>query len=99
VLEANARQDTLIYWLRDTMLINQDTLRMEVQYLMSDTLGVLFQKTDTLELLPKLSYEKRMKEKQKEFEKWQKDQNRKKKRGESYDSIPPHDTLTDEHLG
>jgi hypothetical protein len=93
VLEANARQDTLIYWLRDTMLINQDTLRMEVQYLMSDTLGVLFQKTDTLELLPKLSYEKRMKEKQKEFEKWQKDQNRKKKRGESYDSIPPHTPL------
>lgn len=93
VLEANARQDTLIYWLRDTMLINQDTLRMEVQYLMSDTLGVLFQKIDTLELLPKLSYEKRMKEKQKEFEKWQKDQNRKKKRGESYDSIPPRTPL------
>ena len=89
VLEANLKQDTLYYWLRDTMLINQDTLRMEVQYLMSDSTGLLVNQTDTLELLPKMGYEKRMREKQKELERWQKDQNRKKKRGEAYDSIPP----------
>ena len=35
ILEASQKQDTLVYWLRDTALINQDTLRMEVQYLMS----------------------------------------------------------------
>ena len=93
VLESNARQDTLVYWLRDTMLVNQDTLRMEMQYLMSDSTGALVNKTDTLELLPKMSYEKRQKEKMKELEKWQKEQNRKKKHGEAYDSIPPRTPL------
>jgi len=93
ILEANAQKDTLYYWLRDTMLVNQDTLRMEVQYLMSDSTGLLFNKTDTLELLPKQSYEKRQKEQLKELEKWQKEQNRKKKRGDAYDSIPPRTPL------
>ena len=93
ILEPTAKQDTIVYWLRDSALINQDTLRMELQYLMSDSVGVLFNKTDTLELLPKMSYEKRQKEKQKELEKWQKEQNRKKKRGEAYDSIPPRTPL------
>lgn len=87
VLEASERQDTLLYWLCDTALVNQDTLRMEVQYLMTDTAGVLFNKTDTLELLPKMSYEKRLKEQAKEHEKWQKEQDKKKKRGEPYDSV------------
>ena len=93
VLEPSARQDTLYYWLRDTALINQDTLRMEVQYLMSDSTGLLVNQTDTLELLPKVSFEKRQKELQKELEKWQKEQNRRKKRGDKYDSIPPRDPL------
>ena len=48
---------------------------------------------DTLELLPKVSFEKRQKELQKELEKWQKEQNRRKKRGDKYDSIPPRDPL------
>jgi uncharacterized protein (DUF2141 family) len=93
VLEASARQDTLFYWLRDTALVNQDTLRMEFQYLMSDSLGVLFSKTDTLELTPRMSYEKRMKEQQKELERWEKEQAKRKKRGEAYDSIPPRTPL------
>ena len=93
ILEASLKQDTLVYWLRDTTLVNQDTLRMEVQYLMTDTAGVLFNKTDTLEILPKVSYEKRMKEKAKELEKWEKEQQKKKKRGEAYDSIPPRRPL------
>lgn len=89
ILEPSQKRDTLVYWLRDTALVNQDTLRMEVQYLMSDTAGVLFNKIDTLEILPKVSYEKRMKEKTKELEKWEKEQQKRKRRGEAYDSIPP----------
>ena len=48
------------------MLVNQDTLRMQMQYLGTDTLGNLRLNTDTLELLSKTPYAKRMKEKQKE---------------------------------
>ena len=89
VIETGEKQDTIHYWLRDTALINQDTLRMEVSYRMTDSLGVLVQQTDTLEVLAKVSYEKRQKEFAKEMERWQKEQEKKKKREEKYDSIYP----------
>lgn len=93
VLEASAKNDTLIYWLADTTLVNQDTLRMELTYLMTDTLGALVSQTDTIEALTKVPYEKRQKEKQKAFEKWQKEQEKKKKRDQPYDSIIPPEFL------
>ena len=69
VIEANEKQDTIHYWLRDTVLVNQDTLSIEVSYMMTDTLGNLVSQTDTMEVLAKTPYEKRMKEKAKEIEK------------------------------
>lgn len=89
VIETQERQDTIHYWLRDTTLINQDTLRMEVTYMMTDTLGNLVSQTDTIEALAKIPYAKRQKDLAKEIEKWQKEQDRKKKREEDYDSIYP----------
>ncbi len=89
ILEANEKKDTITYWLRDTILVNTDSLEIEMTYRMTDTLGELVSQTDTLMLLPKLSYEKRMKQKEEEFEEWQKKENKKKKRGEAYDSIMP----------
>ena len=89
VIEANEKRDTIYYWLRDTMLVNRDSLEMEVQYRMTDTTGVLVNQTDTIEFLPKLSHEKRMKELKKEIDKWQKAQDKKKKNNQPYDSIYP----------
>ncbi len=89
VVEANEKRDTIYYWLRDTTLINRDTLEMEVQYRMTDTTGVLINNIDTLEFRPKLSYEKRMKEKKKEIDKWLKTQEKRKKNNQPYDSIYP----------
>ena len=89
VIETNEKQDTIHYWLRDTALVNQDTLRMEISYMMTDTLGNLVSQTDTLDVLAKTPYEKRMKDKAKEIEKWQKEQEKKKKRDQPYDSIYP----------
>ena len=89
VIETDEKQDTIHYWLRDTTIVNQDTLRMEVSYMMTDTLGNLVSQTDTLDVLAKTPYEKRLKEKVKEIEKWQKEQEKKKKRGQPYDSIYP----------
>lgn len=89
VVEASAKKDTVCYWLRDTTLVNQDTLVIERSYLMTDTLGQLFEMVDTVEAIPKTSYEKRMKDKAREMEKWQKEQEKKKKREEAYDSIYP----------
>ena len=57
--------------------------------MMTDTLGNLVSQTDTLDVLAKTPYEKRQKELSKEIEKWQKEQERLKKREEPYDSIYP----------
>ena len=90
VIEANEKRDTIHYWLRDTMLVNQDTLQMDITYHMTDTLGNLVLQTDSAaEVLAKVPYEKRMKELNKEIEKWQKQQERKKKNDQPYDSIYP----------
>lgn len=93
VVEASQKLDTIYYWLRDTMLVNQDTLTIEAKYMGTDTTGVLVEKIDTIEAIAKIPYEKRMKEAQKDYEKWLKDQEKKKKRGEDYDSIMPMEFL------
>lgn len=93
IVEPSLKNDTVYYWLRDTALVNQDTLRMEVQYMMTDTTNMLVSKTDTLDITPKESYEKRMKAKQKEIEKWEKEQEKKKKHDEPYDSVMPTEQL------
>lgn len=89
IVETTPQKDTLTYWLRDTLLVNQDTLELSMEYLMTDTLGQLVTQTDTLELVAKTPYAKRLKAKQKEYEDWQKEQEKKKKREEPYDSIFP----------
>ena len=89
IIESTPKRDTLTYWLRDTMLVNQDTLRFEMDYHMTDSTGELILKTDTLEVLAKTPYAKRMKQLQKEMDDWQKEQDKKKKREEPYDSIFP----------
>ena len=90
VIETNEKRDTIHYWLRDTMLINKDTLLMDITYHRTDTLGDLVLNTDSaLEVLAKVPYEKRMKEQAKEIEKWQKEQEKKKKNDLPYDSIYP----------
>ena len=93
ILEASQKNDTLTYWLADSTLINQDTLEIEATFLMSDSLGALIQHTDTIAFTAKTSYAKRLKAKQKEFEDWKKEQEKKKKRKEPYDSIMPIDPL------
>ena len=89
ILEANEKKDTLTYWLCDTMLVNRDTLEMELSYLMTDSAGVLVTQVDTVDVLAKTSYEKRQKERKKVIEEWTKKQEKQKKRGEDYDSIMP----------
>ena len=89
IVEANEKKDTLTYWLRDTTLINQDTLALSLEYLITDSAGVLISQTDTLDVIAKTPYAKRMKEQQKAYESWQKEQEKRKKREEPYDSIYP----------
>ena len=93
LVEPSANRDTITYWLRDTTLINQDTLNIELSYLGTDTLGKLIPQIDTLQILSKQPYEKRLKQARKDYEEWQKKQEKSKKRGEPYDSIMPPKTI------
>ncbi|MCQ2360973.1 MAG: Ig-like domain-containing protein [Paludibacteraceae bacterium] len=44
------RRDSLIYWVTDTTLLKSDTLRLEMTYLLTDSLEQLVEQTDTLNL-------------------------------------------------
>ena len=88
LVEASEKKDTITYWLKDTALVNQDTLLMDITYRMTDSTGVLVNKTDSAqEILSKEPYAKRMKNREKELAAWTKKQEKKKKKGEPYDSV------------
>ena len=93
IIEKSQKNDTVSYWLRDTMLVNQDTLAMQVTYYATDTLGVLQQQTDTLEIISKDTYAKRLKKKEQDLKEWKKRQEKAAKRGEPTDSVMPQTPL------
>lgn len=89
ITEPSLNQDTIIYWLRDSALVNQDTLRMQMLYNMTDSAGKLVPKTDTLEILSKVPYAKRLKRQQEEYDKWKKKQEKAKERGKDFETEMP----------
>ena len=89
VLESNDKKDSLTYWLRDSLLVNQDTLTFSMEYLKTDSLGKLVATVDTITALAKVPYAKRLKDRAKEYETWMKQQEKRRKRNEPYDSIFP----------
>ena len=87
IVMPTAKKDTITYWIKDSALINQDTLRMQMQYWSTDTTGQLRMKQDTIEFLAKTPYAKRLKEKQKKAEEWKKAQDKAQKKGEPFETI------------
>ena len=86
----NLALDTLTYWLADTTLLRQDTLRLAYTFEeWDDSLQRPYLKTDTLELVPRTTFAKRLAEKTKELEKWEKQRERRHKRGDYTDEKPP----------
>ena len=53
VIESNARLDTIHYWIKDSLLYQQDTLRLSLQYQYTDTANMLVPRTDTIRLVPR----------------------------------------------
>lgn len=91
---ANRDNDTLTYWLTDTTLLHLDTLRLACTYDdWDDSLKVARSKTDTLEITPKTTFAKRLAAKQKELAKWEKQRERRHKRGDFTDETPPREYL------
>lgn len=53
VIEKNLRNDTIHYWVKDSLLYQQDTLSLSLNYMYTDTLNQLIPRTDTLNLVSK----------------------------------------------
>lgn len=51
--EKTSRQDSLVYWLNDTLLVNQDTLRFALSYQKTDSLLQIHEQVDTIKLVYK----------------------------------------------
>jgi len=81
------RIDTLKYWIRDSLIYNIDTLRMEVSYLFTDSLKQLVPRTDTLKLASK-EKPKSEKELQKEKEAKEKEEKKRRERGDTLEIKP-----------
>ncbi len=80
VEQPTGRNDTIHYWIRDSLLYQRDSLQMTMSYLYTDSLKQLVPRTDTLLLLPKLSYAKRLKQQEEQREKEQKEREKRKKK-------------------
>lgn len=93
IVEANDKKDSITYWLTDTTLVNNDSLEIEMGYRATDSLGVLQYQRDTLMLLAKVPYEKRLKAKQKDYDTWAKKQEKKKKRGDPFETVKAPEEL------
>lgn len=80
ILEPSLQNDTLTYWITDTLVSNKDTLSISLTYLDTDTLNQLVYRTDTLDLVSKISRDKQKKELQAKIEEWEKEQKKEKRR-------------------
>ena len=78
--QPTGRNDTIHYWIKDSLLYKQDSLKMSITYLYTDSLKQLVPRTDTLNVLAKLTYDKQQKQKQEAKEKEQKEHEKKKKK-------------------
>lgn len=84
--------DTIQYWLRDTLLMEQDTLRFVYSYeTTDDSTGANFIYDDTLEIVPRKTMKTIREERQEEYEKWAKAQEKRRKKGEVAEAqMPPN---------
>ncbi|MBQ5663221.1 MAG: Ig-like domain-containing protein [Bacteroidaceae bacterium] len=68
VIEGNATNDTLTYWLKDSLVYNRDTLTVELTFPAPDSTGVYIPRSDTIRFVPRKSRAKILEEQKKEFE-------------------------------
>ncbi len=73
VIEASENKDTITYWVKDSTIYNNDTLRVTLTYNYTDTLNRLVERTDTQNLLSKVTYEKLQKKRKDEWEDYKKE--------------------------
>lgn len=89
VIEPSEKNDTILYWMKDSTIYYRDTLTVEVTYNVPDSLGILCPRTDTLYLSPRKTRERVLKEQQEAYEKAEKEFIKAAKRRKDYDEENP----------
>ena len=82
IIEANAGNDSICYWIKDSLVYQMDTLALQMDYLYTDSLNQLVPKTDTIYLANKLTRAQKEKLAKKEAEEKEKERKKKEKKGE-----------------
>ena len=93
IIEATPRNDSICYWIKDSLVYQKDTLEVQLDYLYTDTLNQLVPKTDTLYLANKLTREQREKLQKKADEDKEKERKRREKKGDTI-KVEPTKFLT-----
>ena len=93
IIEATPRNDSICYWIKDSLVYQKDTLEVQLDYLYTDTLNQLVPKTDTLYLANKLTREQREKLQKKAYEEKEKERKRREKKGDTI-KVEPTKFLT-----
>lgn len=78
--EPSLHNDTITYWITDTLVAYPDTISFLLSYPETDTLGIDRNRTDTLELVPKETHARLERERQKQSEEWRKQREKEIKR-------------------
>ena len=73
IIDASKNNDSIDYWIRDSLIYNLDTLHVQLDYFETDTTGNYSITTDTLHLVSKLTKERIARELQERMEEWAKD--------------------------
>ena len=88
IIEKTDRNDSICYWIKDSLIYQMDTLEIQMDYLATDTLDRLVPQTDTLFLANKLTRAEREKLEAKAAEEKEKERKKKEKKGETIEPEP-----------
>lgn len=76
-IEHTAGNDTVTYWIRDSLVYNLDTLNFTASFMATDSLGKLVETVEPFELASKVTKSRLAKEYQQEYEQWAKESEQK----------------------
>ena len=88
IVEPNAGNDSICYWIKDSLVYQMDTLQLKMDYLYTDSLNQLVPKTDTIYLANKLTRAQKEKLAKKEAEEKEKERKKKERKGEKVGPEP-----------
>ena len=88
IIEKTDRNDSICYWIKDSLIYQMHTLEIQMDYLATDTLDRLVPQTDTLFLANKLTRAEREKLEAKAAEEKEKERKKKEKKGEKIEPEP-----------